>query len=201
MLCPNCGNPTSRKHTCEHCGYVFARKNSNHSFRNTLLLVLLMLFIAVFLWAASLNYLNFHGYSTEKISSNGYPSPASLLNDYMKYAKEGKPRFVLSTFHPEIIRYYSDYYSKNEDILWASDAAYRNDVYMRFSFFFIDKEITWSSKFYQGELENHNINCSEGKDFRLIFQIESSDGSHQNEQYYYEMVEDNGRWYMLSVYE
>ena len=72
---------------------------------------------------------------------------------------------------------------------------------MRFSFFFIDKEITWSSKFYQGELENHNINCSEGKDFRLIFQIESSDGSHQNEQYYYEMVEDNGRWYMLSVYE
>ena len=116
MLCPNCGNPTSRKHTCEHCGYVFARKNSNHSFRNTLLLVLLMLFIAVFLWAASLNYLNFHGYSTEKISSNGYPSPASLLNDYMKYAKEGKPRFVLSTFHPEIIRYYSDYYSKNEQI-------------------------------------------------------------------------------------
>ena len=157
--------------------------------------------IALLIWNISMDYLNYHGYSTEKISNNGYPSPASLLNDYMKYAKEGKPRFVLSTFHPEIIRYYSDYYNNNEDILWAADAAYRKDVYTRFSYYFIDKEITWTKKFYQGKLEEFNINCSEGKDFRLLFITEYPNGSYQNEQFYFEMVEDNGRWYMLSVYE
>ena len=206
MICPNCGNITNNGAACEFCGHPLTFKKQRSSFRSYFrpiaLVAVLTVCACLLLWTVSINYFSFHGFSSEKVSAHGYSSPALLIRDYIKYISEEKPRYVLSTYHPEIVAYYSEYYNKNEDILWAADAAYRNGVYANATSHFIDKEIDWTEKFYQGELQEHNIHCSAGKDIRMVFQYsDSSLSGSTSEQYYYEMVQENGLWYMISVYK
>jgi hypothetical protein len=202
MICPNCGNITSNGSACEFCGYPLYVKKKRSSFRTIALISVLVVCVGLLLWSFSINYFSFHGFSSEKVSAHGYSSPALLIHDYIKYISEDKPRYVLSTYHPEIVAYYSEYYNKNEDILWAADAAYRNGIYEYSSSHFIDKEIDWTEKFYQGELQAHNIHCSAGKDIRMIFYFDdTSFTGSKSEAYYFEMVKENGLWYMISVYK
>ena len=202
MICPNCGNITNNGSACEFCGYPLSVKKKRSSFRSIALIGVLVVCAGFLLRTVSINHFSFHGFSSEKVSAHGYSSPTLLIHDYIKYVSEEKPRYVLSTYHPEIVAYYSDFYNKNEDILWAADAAYRNGVYANSSSHYIDKEIDWTEKFYQGELQAHNIHCTAGKDIRMIFQYDNTSISGtKSEQYYYEMVQEDGLWYMISVYK
>ena len=198
MYCPNCGNTSSRDDYCEYCGHYFSTEKKKSTFRFPLLPLLLLIFLILFMLSLSVNYLSFDGASSLSVHKN-YSSPDELISDYLIYAKQNKPRYILSLYHPSVISYYSQTLKTNEDILWAVDSAYRDDVYSTFEFFIIDKRIDWTNNFYQGQLEKHNIFCTEGKDIRLEFQAPSFNLYY--DKYYFELVKENGYWFVISVYK
>ena len=198
MYCPNCGNSSQRNDHCEYCGFVFEQKTTNSSYHFPLLPLLLLIFLSLFMLILSINYLSLDGTSSA-ILQKDYLSPEDLLYDYLSYAQENKPRYVLSLYHKEIINYYSQSLKTNEDIWWAVDNAYRDDIYSKYEFFIVDKKIDWTNNFYHGELEKLNIDCSAGKDIRLVFQAPSSDIVF--DKYYFELIQENGLWYIISVYK
>ena len=199
MYCPNCGNSSGREDYCEYCGFEFERKEEEkHTFHFPFLPLLFFIFLSLVLIAISVNYLSLDGLSSSIISKS-YTTPEDLLNDYLTYARQEKARYVLSLYHTGIVKYHSQTLKKNDDIWWAVDEAYRDGVYSSYDFFMIDREIEWSSLFYQGKLEEYDIDCSAGKDIRVIFQYPSH-GKPQN-KYYFELVQENGSWYILSVYK
>ncbi len=198
MYCPNCGNTSSRNDYCEYCGYSFITEKKKSSFHFPVLPLLLILFLLLFMIILSINYWSLDGASSAAIHKN-YSSPDELISDYLYYAKQNKPRYILSLYHKSIIEYYSQTLKNNEDILWAVDSAYRDGVYSSYEFFIIDKRIDWTNHFYQGELEKHNINCTQGKDIRLEFQAPSFNLIF--DKYYFELVNENGYWYVISVYK
>ena len=200
MYCPNCGNLSGREDCCEYCGFEFERKekNSGNTFHFPVLPLLFLILLSLLLIALAVNYLSLDGLSSSVISKD-YSTPEELLYDYLTYARQEKARFVLSLYHNEIIKYYSKSLKNNEDIWWAVDRAYRDDVYSSYEFFIIDRQIEWTSLFYQGELEKYNIDCSAGRDVRVIFEYPSS--GRMQDKYYFELVQENGFWYILSVYK
>ena len=120
MYCPNCGNTSSRDDYCEYCGHSFSTEKKKSTFRFPLLPLLLLIFLILFMLSLSVNYLSFDGASSLSVHKN-YSSPDELISDYLIYAKQNKPRYILSLYHPYTIPilslYLSLYYSYSNLIL------------------------------------------------------------------------------------
>ncbi|MBQ8995943.1 MAG: hypothetical protein IJ091_09020 [Oscillospiraceae bacterium] len=82
--------------------------------------------------------------------------------------------------------------------MWVLDEAYRSHIYDNYDYYWMDKSIDWTSKFYQGKLEKYDLRCDQGKDIRILFQFSTDD--YTISKYYFELIKQDNNWYLLSVF-
>lgn len=119
-----------------------------------------------------------------------------LVDDYVSSLISEKPVTALSCVEPNLLRYYSEIYKINSDIVKTLDDAYAGGIYGDVTGWYIHHTIEWNPGVYSDTLDKLETTADRGIDLYVRLETEKAEEALT---YIYEVIQRNGFWYLLSV--